>query len=347
MDCSVDSHQKPGNERANQSCQSPHQGCRRRRRRLGCPNEERRCWPRPRPRRRCLLTRPLTTGSGAMPPSPTDTVAARLLSDAIVLAGRDRIRRVMLFGSRARGLASASSDFDFLVLIEPPVGVRWSPADNVAERRRLLSRLPPSTISVEMWVRTLDQFAEAARVVGTPEQAARSHGLVLYSRPADRPSVVRRSAALVRAQCATDWVEGAVALLARAAASERAMHATASRLRVAERDATTGASALSVQVAPSDVTEDSLTDSALRWACSALCVLYSQPLPPKRDHIDAALDRIRRFAPAIGASIRDALQPHGNADARARRVVRLIAARVSREPLAPLLRDAARRSLED
>lgn len=59
-----------------------------------------------------------------------DPVLARLRS-ALDLAYGDRIERVVLFGSRARGDARTNSDYDVAVFLKD-LGDRWDEADRIA-----------------------------------------------------------------------------------------------------------------------------------------------------------------------------------------------------------------------
>lgn len=61
----------------------------------------------------------------------TDPVLARLRA-ALDLAYGDRIERVVLFGSRARGEARPDSDYDVAVFLKD-IADRWGEADRIAE----------------------------------------------------------------------------------------------------------------------------------------------------------------------------------------------------------------------
>ncbi len=68
------------------------------------------------------------------------TRKARLLARKIVREEVERagfqVKRILLFGSRARGTAGPKSDWDFYVVIAPaaPARVRWDLADRICER---------------------------------------------------------------------------------------------------------------------------------------------------------------------------------------------------------------------
>ncbi len=61
--------------------------------------------------------------------------AKRIIQEEVERAGF-QVRRVLLFGSRARGEARPDSDWDFYVIITPtaPAKVRWEIADRICER---------------------------------------------------------------------------------------------------------------------------------------------------------------------------------------------------------------------
>jgi len=80
--------------------------------------------------------------------------------------------RVILFGSHARGEASAGSDLDFLV-IEPNV------ADRHAEMVRLRSSLHDLRRPIDVLVYSEAQVAEWGDVPGTALHAALAEGRVL------------------------------------------------------------------------------------------------------------------------------------------------------------------------
>ncbi len=87
-----------------------------------------------------------------------------------------RPRRVILFGSAARGDATADSDIDLLVVVDDD-----TPPDRVTARAGRESRRAyrqPADI-IPMRERTFDRFS---RVVGTVPYAARTEGVVVYER---------------------------------------------------------------------------------------------------------------------------------------------------------------------
>src|SRR5205809_316814 len=86
-----------------------------------------------------------------------------------------RIRRVILYGSRARGTASPDSDFDLLVIEAEPVSKR----EEIQRLRRAVHDLP---YPVEVWVMGEREFKETKNVVGSLAYSAHESGVVLYEK---------------------------------------------------------------------------------------------------------------------------------------------------------------------
>jgi predicted nucleotidyltransferase len=84
-----------------------------------------------------------------------------------------RIKKVILFGSRAAGTAGPDSDFDLLVIEAGPVSKR----DEALRLRRAIGELP---YPVDVWVISEEEFEETKLVVGGLAYPAHKHGLVLY-----------------------------------------------------------------------------------------------------------------------------------------------------------------------
>ena len=93
---------------------------------------------------------------------------------ARLLAHREgRIRRVILYGSRARGTASPESDFDVLVVEADPV-FKWN---EIRRLRQVMRDLPHP---VDVWVMGEREFEETKNVIGGLAYPAYKYGIVLY-----------------------------------------------------------------------------------------------------------------------------------------------------------------------
>jgi predicted nucleotidyltransferase len=84
----------------------------------------------------------------------------------------DRIRSIILYGSRASGNARADSDFDVLVVERPPVAKR-------EERRRLRHALHNFPRSVDVWVMDEEEFDETKNIIGGIAYPANKYGVRL------------------------------------------------------------------------------------------------------------------------------------------------------------------------
>lgn len=93
---------------------------------------------------------------------------------ARLLAHREgRVRRIILYGSRARGTASLESDFDVLVVETDPV-FKW---DEMRRLRQVMRDLPHP---VDVWVMGEREFEETKNVIGGLAYPAYKYGIVLY-----------------------------------------------------------------------------------------------------------------------------------------------------------------------
>jgi len=233
-----------------------------------------------------------------------------------------------MIGSRALGSARVASDLDLVVLVELPAGSHpWGPLDNQAERSRILRQIGPTPLRTDLWVRTTDRYEEARRVVGGPEFLADSEGVVVYSRAADRPPVVRCSADQVRLQNVGTWIEHALLASDRAAKLENGFE-----VRQEGRF---------LQHGPG-----TLADVAIQRAITALLVFH-QIISHKRDSKDSMLTRLAGLEPQVAAHLRVVLG-NGPATAKTARAVvvtvvhRLVATDGMTPYLNGVLRDLAK-----
>ncbi|MEW6777141.1 MAG: nucleotidyltransferase domain-containing protein [Bdellovibrionota bacterium] len=93
-----------------------------------------------------------------------------------ILRDAARPRKIILFGSYARGDAREGSDLDFLVV-----------EDRVASRRREMVRLDDALgklrIPADVLVASREQFDEGKDCRGTVYHQAARHGRVVYESP--------------------------------------------------------------------------------------------------------------------------------------------------------------------
>jgi predicted nucleotidyltransferase len=110
---------------------------------------------------------PATVSSWAPTAEKLQLVVERLVATA-------HPKRIILFGSRARGNADARSDVDLMVVKET-VANRY---EELVELDRALTGL---TLPVDILLVSEAEFEERTAQPGTVERAARSEGLVLYA----------------------------------------------------------------------------------------------------------------------------------------------------------------------
>lgn len=107
-----------------------------------------------------------------------DSLIAGELKDRVLQVEGARVRRIILFGSRARGDARPDSDFDLLVVLH---GV--TPEEVGLSRRSLCKALGDVGVPVEPWVMTEVEFEETKGVIGGLAYPASREGVVLYENP--------------------------------------------------------------------------------------------------------------------------------------------------------------------
>jgi predicted nucleotidyltransferase len=104
--------------------------------------------------------------------SAADRQTGEELSHRIRLASGDRVRKVILYGSRAQNTATTDSDFDLLVVEADPV-----PKQKEMQRLRLQLRDLP--VAVDVWVIGEQEFEETKTIVGGLAYPAHKYGVVL------------------------------------------------------------------------------------------------------------------------------------------------------------------------
>lgn len=108
-------------------------------------------------------------------PKETDLAIAQRLAKAVVAANGAGVRKVILFGSRARGDAKPDSDYDLLVVL------RGGSRDEAgAVRMALYEVLCGHGVAAEPWVMSEDEFEETKTIIGGLAYPAWTEGVVLY-----------------------------------------------------------------------------------------------------------------------------------------------------------------------
>lgn len=211
-----------------------------------------------------------------MRPTPVDLLQAQRLAYRIAASGSNRVQRIALIGSRARGDAKATSDFDIVVLVEPPEAKpMWGKRENSVELQRIQSAVGPPPVTTDLSVRTTDQFAEAQGTFGSIEWILATEGVELYSRPALRLPVVCRTPDRVRIESVGDWMEDALV-----------------KLELAFGGGATG-SAVVVGATPTRTAPERLAQMSVEHSLLALFVLHQKPFSTKAVRLDVTLDALR------------------------------------------------------
>jgi predicted nucleotidyltransferase len=105
--------------------------------------------------------------------SHTDRKIAEELTGRLLASDGERIRRVVVYGSRAQGTATKESDFDLLVVEKDPVAKR-------EEMVRLRQVIVDEQRPVDIWVIGEQEFEETKNVIGGLAYPAHKYGVVLY-----------------------------------------------------------------------------------------------------------------------------------------------------------------------
>jgi uncharacterized protein len=106
-----------------------------------------------------------------------DQVLARMVATIVEVAGPERI---ILFGSRARGVSGADSDVDLLVVEPTPFGPQRS---RRLETARLLKALMPFTVPIDLLLYSHDEIERWRGSINHIAARALREGIVLYERP--------------------------------------------------------------------------------------------------------------------------------------------------------------------
>ena len=95
------------------------------------------------------------------------------LKEKILAAGENKIRRILFYGSRARGAARPDSDLDLLVVEKDPVS-------KPKERERLRQAVGDFAIPIDIRVMGETEFEETKNIVGGIAYPASKEGIILY-----------------------------------------------------------------------------------------------------------------------------------------------------------------------
>jgi predicted nucleotidyltransferase len=105
---------------------------------------------------------------------------SELIKKRILASNGKRIRRVILYGSRAQGNATEDSDFDLLVVEFDLLVVEKDPVSKREEMRRIRESLSDVEYPVDVWIMGEEEFEETRNVIGGLAYPAHKYGVVLY-----------------------------------------------------------------------------------------------------------------------------------------------------------------------
>ncbi|MBA3645729.1 MAG: nucleotidyltransferase domain-containing protein [Gemmatimonadaceae bacterium] len=159
-------------------------------------------------------------------PHERDLRVAKELSRRIVECGGGKVRRVVMFGSRAVGGAHDSSDLDLIVVVEIP----YDPSGGVREcneiRAHIVRTLGLPPLKTDLSVRSIDQFEAAKGVIGGAERLAVTEGVELFCAPYTRAPVLPPSQQGTIAGIVRSWFESALKFAEDSATFEAANDST-------------------------------------------------------------------------------------------------------------------------
>ncbi len=107
-----------------------------------------------------------------------DLAVANRLKDLILETEGKRVRKIILFGSRARGDAEPDSDYDLLVVLRD-----LAPEQKHDELVALYHAVASVDIVAEPWVMSEEEFEETKAVIGSLAYPAWKEGVLLYESP--------------------------------------------------------------------------------------------------------------------------------------------------------------------
>ncbi|MGH7334469.1 MAG: nucleotidyltransferase domain-containing protein [Candidatus Rokuibacteriota bacterium] len=104
-----------------------------------------------------------------------DLAISQALTQRVLQTLGNRVCKIILFGSRARGDARPDSDFDLLVVLGTV-----TPREIRPLRVSLYRALRDIGVSAEPWVMSEEEFEETKAVIGGLAYPAATEGVLLY-----------------------------------------------------------------------------------------------------------------------------------------------------------------------
>jgi predicted nucleotidyltransferase len=115
---------------------------------------------------------------------PPDLRIARRLGSRMVAAGHDDVRRVVFYGSRARGTASPVSDWDFVIVLRDGVGdveaLEASLRRAALAGEKAAEQEADVPFRMDVWLVEQAEWESARELHGHPIRTAEREGVVLY-----------------------------------------------------------------------------------------------------------------------------------------------------------------------
>ncbi len=109
----------------------------------------------------------------AKPDAVTIRVDTLLQQMITILTKAAPVRKIILYGSRARGTALPESDIDLMV-------VEKGYPNKLEEQRRLRRLMPDAPIWIDLWVMGEEEFEETRNIIGGMAYPANKYGKVIY-----------------------------------------------------------------------------------------------------------------------------------------------------------------------
>jgi uncharacterized protein len=108
--------------------------------------------------------------------SKEDQIIAQQIVERLRVNAVQHVKRIILYGSRSRGIARSDSDYDFLVIEQDLVSRR----DEIKRLREAASDLP---YPIDAWMMGEEEFEETKGVIGGLAYPANKYGIVIYANP--------------------------------------------------------------------------------------------------------------------------------------------------------------------